>query len=80
MLLAEGFGGSGKTLMRAVSLPAGVVEAAGLRVGRGTLPGPDPAPVVPIGRGTGVFATGGAGGAGGGGGGTVRIGAGPPPT
>ena len=77
MFVAEGFGGSGKTLMRAVSLPIGVVEVAGLPVlpvGGVTVAGVDAAVVVPIGRGTGVFATGG------GGGGTVPVGAALSPT
>jgi hypothetical protein len=86
MFLAEGFGGSGKTLMRAVSLPVGVVEAAGLRIGGVTVAAVGAAAVVPIGRGTGVFATGGGGGAvavvadGGGGVGTVPVGAAMSPT
>jgi len=86
MFFAERVGGSGKTLMRAVSLPSGVVEVAGLRVGGVTVAGADAAPVVPIGRGTGVFATGGGGGElavvadGGGGGGTVPVGAATSPT
>src|SRR5207237_2669113 len=62
-----GFGGSGRMLMRAVSLVRGVVAAVGL--------GADAPAVVPLGRGKGVLVTGG----GGGGGSTVR-GAGTPPT
>jgi hypothetical protein len=83
MFVAEGFGGSGKTLIRAVSLPGGVVDAAGFRVGGVTLLGAAAVPAVPMGRGTGVLATGCGGGAvvaGGGGGGTVRVDAGTPPT
>jgi len=61
ILAGVGFGGSGRTLMRAVSFTRGVVGArAGASCGRGAGTGtPD---VVPIGRGNGVLAAGGRGG------------------
>ena len=75
ILADAGFGGSGRTLIRAVSLVRGVVPGTGL--------GADAAAVVPVGRGKGVLLTGGGGGgvvaAGGSGGGTVP-GAGTPAT
>src|SRR5437764_8470268 len=81
ILAGVGFGGSGRTLMRAVSLVRGVVGTrAGASGGRGAGTGaPD---VVPIGRGKGVLAAGGRDGgvvAGGGGGGGIARGPVSPP-